>query len=405
MPMTSCRPARCKVSRPSGRCRPDDTGTPDRASASCRVRRRSGHRRTSRSPCRETPRRRSRRGSPGSSRMSTRAPAGCRRGSRTRMPKQPGRCSSPRTVDADSCARSPIQFVRCRAGRELVRRAELFLDNRAGATLPGGSRLASCTSGARHKHRAALVARCSGASVACDVSYATPGLRPTTLVGLIAGALTLCSGGKVQCRRGALEFYGGLSLWLADAIGFGAMTLGHVDHRPRPLDASLLAAITNRPTCARSSAGAPRSSRRTSSPVSWHGGAGGITIATTGSSAMPAAQLASSIDSVPLSDPSFRDFAPRNQTLDAPSRPRRASLHRQRARSRHRDRHVRRPDRAVRLGRGPVRDERSDQPGRHGGPGRGRGRLDRDGTGRLPRRQERRRALRQREAPRGARSR
>jgi hypothetical protein len=50
---------------------------------------------------------------------------------------------------------------------------------------------------------------------------------PTTLVGLLAGALTLCSGGKVQCRRGALEFYGGFALWLADLMRFGAMTLGH----------------------------------------------------------------------------------------------------------------------------------------------------------------------------------
>jgi hypothetical protein len=51
---------------------------------------------------------------------------------------------------------------------------------------------------------------------------------PTTLVGLLAGALTLCSGGKVQRRQGALEFYGGFALWLAERVGFGAMTLGHV---------------------------------------------------------------------------------------------------------------------------------------------------------------------------------
>jgi hypothetical protein len=51
---------------------------------------------------------------------------------------------------------------------------------------------------------------------------------PTTLVGLIAGILTLCSGGRAQHRSGALEFHGGFSRWLADWIGFGAMTLGHV---------------------------------------------------------------------------------------------------------------------------------------------------------------------------------
>jgi hypothetical protein len=51
---------------------------------------------------------------------------------------------------------------------------------------------------------------------------------PTTLVGLTAGALALCSGGKVQCRQGALEFYGGFAFWLAELMRFGAMTLGHV---------------------------------------------------------------------------------------------------------------------------------------------------------------------------------
>jgi hypothetical protein len=51
---------------------------------------------------------------------------------------------------------------------------------------------------------------------------------PTSVVGLIAGLLTLCTGGAVQRRRGALEFHGGFSRWFADRIGFGAMTLGHV---------------------------------------------------------------------------------------------------------------------------------------------------------------------------------
>jgi hypothetical protein len=51
---------------------------------------------------------------------------------------------------------------------------------------------------------------------------------PTSLVGLVAGILTLCSGGRVQRREGALEFHGGFSTWLADCVGFAAMTLGHV---------------------------------------------------------------------------------------------------------------------------------------------------------------------------------
>ena len=50
---------------------------------------------------------------------------------------------------------------------------------------------------------------------------------PTTCVGLTAGALTLATGGRVQCRAGALEFYGGFSHWLATKCGFAAMTLGH----------------------------------------------------------------------------------------------------------------------------------------------------------------------------------
>lgn len=51
---------------------------------------------------------------------------------------------------------------------------------------------------------------------------------PTTLVGLLAGALTLATGGSVQARRGALEFYGGFSAWFGRVVGFAAMTLGHV---------------------------------------------------------------------------------------------------------------------------------------------------------------------------------
>ncbi len=47
------------------------------------------------------------------------------------------------------------------------------------------------------------------------------------MLGILAGALTLCTGGQVQRRRGALEFHGGFSRWLAEKGGFSAMTLGH----------------------------------------------------------------------------------------------------------------------------------------------------------------------------------
>ena len=53
---------------------------------------------------------------------------------------------------------------------------------------------------------------------------------PTTAVGLVAGGLTLLGGGKVQVRRGTLEFYGGFpKRLLSNGFGnFAAMTLGHV---------------------------------------------------------------------------------------------------------------------------------------------------------------------------------
>ena len=52
---------------------------------------------------------------------------------------------------------------------------------------------------------------------------------PTTLVGLVAGGLTLATGGKVQVRRGALEFHGGFARWLLERrmVRASAMTLGH----------------------------------------------------------------------------------------------------------------------------------------------------------------------------------
>ena len=52
---------------------------------------------------------------------------------------------------------------------------------------------------------------------------------PTTLVGLVAGGLTLATGGGVQVRRGALEFHGGFSRWFLERrlVSASAMTLGH----------------------------------------------------------------------------------------------------------------------------------------------------------------------------------
>ena len=52
---------------------------------------------------------------------------------------------------------------------------------------------------------------------------------PTTMVGLVAGMLTLATGGRVQRRRGALEFHGGFARWLLSSrpVRASAMTLGH----------------------------------------------------------------------------------------------------------------------------------------------------------------------------------
>ncbi len=53
---------------------------------------------------------------------------------------------------------------------------------------------------------------------------------PTTAVGLVPGLLTLVSGGRVQVRRGALEFHGGFARWMLERtpVRASAMTLGHV---------------------------------------------------------------------------------------------------------------------------------------------------------------------------------
>lgn len=61
-------------------------------------------------------------------------------------------------------------------------------------------------------------------------SYAWAG--PNSLLGLIAGLLLLCFGGRVQWIRGAIEFSGGLigSLFKSRIVAcrFRAITLGHV---------------------------------------------------------------------------------------------------------------------------------------------------------------------------------
>lgn len=53
---------------------------------------------------------------------------------------------------------------------------------------------------------------------------------PTTMVGLVAGGLTLATRGKAQVRRGTLEFHGGFARWTLERtpIRASAMTLGHV---------------------------------------------------------------------------------------------------------------------------------------------------------------------------------
>ena len=54
---------------------------------------------------------------------------------------------------------------------------------------------------------------------------------PYSLIGLLVGCLGLCTGGRVQVRSGAIEFYGGAVRWLIAHGPLGptalAMTLGH----------------------------------------------------------------------------------------------------------------------------------------------------------------------------------
>lgn len=52
---------------------------------------------------------------------------------------------------------------------------------------------------------------------------------PTTALGLVAGGLTLASGGRARVRRGVIEFHGGFATWyMRRMAGAMAMTLGHV---------------------------------------------------------------------------------------------------------------------------------------------------------------------------------
>ena len=69
--------------------------------------------------------------------------------------------------------------------------------------------------------------RCPARLWSLPMAYAWA--SPTTLVGLLAGTLTLLSGGRAQLRSGAIEFHGGFSCWFLRRIArASAMTLGHV---------------------------------------------------------------------------------------------------------------------------------------------------------------------------------
>ena len=133
---------------------------------------------------------------------------------------------------------------------------------------------------------------------ACRDSSVMPGPRRRPWSGWSRGCSRLCSGGGVQRRCGRWNSTADSRDGWA-ACGFSAMTLGHVDHRPRPLAWSS-AASTSRPMSARSSAGAACSSRPTSGPASWRGARAATTISTTGSSATPAAPAARARGSVGL---------------------------------------------------------------------------------------------------------
>ena len=51
---------------------------------------------------------------------------------------------------------------------------------------------------------------------------------PTTVIGLVATAAALLSGGRARARGRILEVHGGLAATLLRRLGASAMTLGHV---------------------------------------------------------------------------------------------------------------------------------------------------------------------------------
>ena len=55
-------------------------------------------------------------------------------------------------------------------------------------------------------------------------------VAPNSLLGILVGLFGLLTGGKVQLKRGCLEFSGGVVAWMLQRLppgGFLAMTLGH----------------------------------------------------------------------------------------------------------------------------------------------------------------------------------
>ena len=50
---------------------------------------------------------------------------------------------------------------------------------------------------------------------------------PNSLIGLLCGTVGLLTGGKVQVRRGCIEFYGGIVEKCLERLNVVGMTLGH----------------------------------------------------------------------------------------------------------------------------------------------------------------------------------
>ena len=131
---------------------------------------------------------------------------------------------------------------------------------------------------------------------------------PTTMVGLLAGTLTLCTGGRAQVRRGAVEFYGGFARWLAEKWGFSAMTLGHVIIGQRHMVPRILPRPRAGPRAAGRALGRrvhpgvfARERRRLVRRVA-------ITISTTGSNATPAGLAAKGTSVAANSSPDESDL-------------------------------------------------------------------------------------------------